>query len=178
MSQKEQADDFLRQLEEFVEMMKSSTGLPIVIDQKTGSSLWYDQREIRLRYIISVEKTKKFFQALSEGKILATKCVNSGRIYFPPQVDCPEDPTSEVEWVELPREGKLLTWTMINVKPYSFSHYGDYIVGIAELDEGLNVLAWVREKDPRNLRVGQRVKLEIVKREPEGYLTYELVPEG
>jgi len=177
LSQREEAEKFLAQLESFASSMKESVGLPVLIDQKTGSLLWFSQRELKLRYIISVERVRRFFESLSEGKILATRCKRSGRIYFPPQRDCPEHPGEELEWVELPRGGELLTFTKITVKPYSFSHYDDYIVGIARLDNGVNVLAWVRERDPRKLRVGMRVRLEVARREPEGYYTYEIVPE-
>ncbi|MCE4620812.1 MAG: Zn-ribbon domain-containing OB-fold protein [Desulfurococcales archaeon] len=175
-TQREQADMFLKQLEEFTKTMKQSMGLPLVIDQKSGATLWYDQRELKLRFLISIEKTRRFFEALTEGKVLATRCKETGEIFFPPQVDCPNAPDSEVEWVELPKEGELLTYTVINVKPYTFGHYPDYIVGIARLTNGVQVLAWVRESDPKKLRVGMKVRLEVVKREPEGYLTYELVP--
>jgi len=34
----------------------------------------------------------------------------------------------------------------------------------------------VRERDPKKLRVGMKVRLEVVRRQPENYLTYELVP--
>lgn len=176
MSQRRMADEFLEQVESFAESMKQSTGLPLVFDPKTGVAMWYDQRELRLRFFISVEKTRRFFQALSEGKILATRCRETGEILFPPQAECPNPSGGEVEWVELPREGELISWTMINIKPYSFSHYDDYIVGVARLSNGVNVLAWVRSKDPRSLRRGAKVRLEVVKREPEGYITYELVP--
>ncbi len=175
-NQKALADQFLAQMDQFANTMKQSIGLPVILDQKTGVALWWDQREIKLRFIISIEKTRKFFEALAEGKLLATKCKKSGKILFPPQVDCPDDPEDEVEWVELPREGELLTWTVIYTKPYSFGHYPDYTVGIARLTNGVQVLAWVRETDPKKLRVGQKVRIEIVKREPEGYLTYEIVP--
>ncbi|MCE4609386.1 MAG: Zn-ribbon domain-containing OB-fold protein [Desulfurococcales archaeon] len=175
-NQREQADAFLAQMDQFANMMKQSIGVPVLLDQKTGVALWWDQREIKLRFVISVEKIRKFFEALSEGKLLATKCKKSGKILFPPQVDCPDDPEDEVEWVELPKEGELVTWTVIYVKPYSFGHYNDYTVGIAKLTNGVQILAWVRETDPSKLKVGQKVKIEIVKREPEGYLTYEIVP--
>jgi len=175
LSQREEIEAFLRQVESFVEEMKRSLGLPLVFDQKTGAAMWFDQRELRLRFTISVERIRRFFDALSEGKILATRCKKSGTIYFPPQVDCPEAPDSEVEWVELPREGELLTFTVINVKPMSFSHYQDYVVGIGRLPNGVNVLAWVRG-DPRRLRRGMKVRLEVVKRQPENYYTYEWVP--
>ena len=175
-TQREEADAFLRQLEEFANAMKGSVGVPIIIDPKSNVAMWFDQRELRLRFLISVDKTRKFFEGLSEGKIFATRCKQTGEIFFPPQVDCPGVKDGEVEWVELPREGTLLTYTVIYVKPYTFGHYGDYTVGIARLPVGVNVLAWVRETDPKRLRVGMKVRLEVVRREPEGYLTYELVP--
>ena len=176
MSQREEADKFLAQMESFANAMKESVGVPVLVDQKTGSLLWYSQRELRLRYMISVERLRRFFEALPEGKILATRCRVTGRVFFPPQRDCPDHPGEELEWVELPSDGELLTFTKITVKPYSFSHYDDYIVGIARLENGVNVLAWVRERDPGKLRIGMKVRLEVVKREPEGYFTYEIVP--
>ncbi len=174
-TQREQADMFLKQMDQFAETMKQSVGLPVLLDQKTGAALWWDQRELKLRFIISVEKTRKFFEALSEGKLLATKCKKSGQILFPPQAYCPDD-DDEPEWVELPLEGELVTWTVIYVKPYSFGHYPDYTVGIARLSNGVQVLAWVRETDPKKLRPGMKVRIEIVRRKPENYLTYEIVP--
>lgn len=176
MSQRSEADAYLKQLESYANAMKSSVGVPVIVDPKTNVAMWYDQREMRFRFIISVEETRKFFEALSEGKVLATRCKQTGEIFFPPQVDCPGVKDGEVEWVELPRDGELVTYTVIYTKPYSFSHYDDYTVGIARLSNGVQVLAWVRERDPRKLRVGMKVRLEVVKREPEGYLTYELVP--
>ncbi len=175
-SQREMADQFLAQMDSFANTMKQSVGLPLLLDQKTGVALWWDQREIKLRFLISVEKTRKFFEGLAEGKLLATRCKKSGKILFPPQVDCPDDPEDEAEWVELPREGELLTYTIIYTKPYSFGHYPDYTVGIARLTNGVQILAWVRETDPKKLRVGQKVRIEIVRRQPENYLTYEIVP--
>lgn len=175
-SQKEAMEEALKQFEQFVESIKQATGLPIVPDQKTGAALWVDQRELRLKYTISVEKIKPFYDGLMDGKLMATKCSKCGTIYFPPQSFCPTCRKSEMQWMELSREGELLTFTVINIKPASFAHYDDYIVGIARLKEGINVTAWVREKDPKRLKVGMRVKIEVVKRQPEGYLTYEIVP--
>ncbi len=176
MSQKEEIEKFMKQVEEFVENIKKTTGLPIVPDQKLGVALWYSQRDLSVKYTISIERIRKFFEALMEGKLLATKCPECGSIYFPPQSDCTRCRKSSLEWIELSREGELLTYTIIYTKPTSFAHYNDYTVGIARLPEGVNILAWVRETDPNKLRVGMKVRIEVVKREPEGYLTYELVP--
>ena len=150
-----------------------STGLPIVSEQKTNNPLWIDVRDIDLRYQIPVKKVSKFFEGLKQGKVLATKCPKCGEIYFPPQDDCPKCRISNLDWVEMPKEGEIIAYTIINVKPPSFSHYQDYIVGIARMSNNINVLAWVMAKE---VKVGMKVRLEVVKREPEGYLTYALIP--
>jgi len=175
-TQRDEADLYLKQLEQFADAMKGSVGVPVIVDPKTNVATWFDQRELKIRFLISVEKTRKFFEGLSEGKIYATRCKQTGEVFFPPQVDCPGVKDGEVEWVELPREGELVAYTIIYTKPYSFGHYSDYTVGIAKLSNGVQVLAWVRETDPKKLRVGMKVRLEVVRREPEGYMTYELVP--
>ncbi len=175
-TQKEQVEETTKQFISFVEDVKRSTGLPVVPDMRSGVALWVDQRELNLKYVISVEKIRKFFDGLMSGKIYATKCKKCGALYFPPQVDCPMCKTSDMDWVELGGEGELLTYTIIYVKPTSFSHYEDYTVGIARLKEGINVTAWIRETDPKKLRVGMKVRLVVKKREPENYLTYELEP--
>ncbi len=175
-TQREQIDEAMKQLMSFVEEIKKSTGLPIVPDTRGGAAIWVDQRELNLRYTISVDKIRSFYEGLMNGKIYATKCRKCGSLYFPPQIDCPKCKISDMDWVELGGEGELLTYTVIYVKPTSFSHYDDYAVGIARLREGINITAWVREKDPKKLRVGMRVRLVVRRREPENYLTYELEP--
>jgi uncharacterized OB-fold protein len=165
-------DEGIKKLEEFVKESKKILGFPIIPDQKLGTALWVSNRELKINYIISVEKIKKFFEGLSEGKIYATKCLNCNEIYFPPQSECSKCKNEKMEWIELSGEGELLTFTKIFVKPYTFSHYEDYIVGIARLKEGINVTAWVEEKDFEKIKVGSKIKLKVVKRFPEEYLTY------
>jgi Predicted nucleic-acid-binding protein containing a Zn-ribbon len=162
-------------IESRAEDSKRTMGLPLVKDQRTGSAEWFDQRELDLRYVISVERTKRFYDGLAEGRVLATRCARCGEVSFPPQSFCSRCGSGDVEWIQLSDEGELLTYTVINVKPTSFSNHADYTVGIARMPEGVNVLAWVNG-DPGKLRVGMKVRLAVVRREPEGYLTYELRP--
>jgi len=150
-------------------------GLPIIVDERSGAAQWIDMRELHLKYIISVENIKKFFEEMKNGKLLATKCPKCGRIYFPPQKDCPKC-MSDTEWMELKREGVLETLTVIFVKPPSYSDYDPYTVAIAKLDDGVRIMAWLKG-DPKKVRPGQRVRVEISKRR-EGYLMFELVPIG
>lgn len=168
--------DETEKLKESAEESKKKFGSPIVVDQKTSSSLWFDQRELNVRYLISINKIKKFYEELSKGKVMATKCNKCGEIYFPPQSYCNKCGSNSMSWIELSGSGELLTYTIINVKPQSFSHYPDYAIGIAKMPQGVNVLAWI-DGDVRSLRVGMKVRLEVKRRDPEGYLTYWIKPE-
>jgi hypothetical protein len=162
-------------MKEVIEKQIKEFGLPVMTDEKSGALQWLDLRELNLRYIISIENIKPFFEGLKEGKLLTTKCKHCGRIFFPPQRDCPSCRISDMEWVELSREGTLETLTVIFVKPPSFGSYDPYTVAIAKLDDGPRITAWLKG-DPRKAKPGMRVRLEISKREKEGYMMYELVP--
>jgi len=150
------------------------TGLPIIVDEKSGTAQWHDLRELRLSYIISVENIKPFYEGLRKGKLMATKCKKCGKLFFPPQKDCPSCFDSDIEWVELKNEGVLETLTVVFVRPPSFGAYDPYPVAIAKLDEGVRILAWYAG-DPRQARHGMRVKVQVSRRK-EGYLMYEIAP--
>lgn len=148
-----------------------ATGLPVYRDPKTGSLLWVDVRELRLRFVLSVNRLERFVEGLKEGKLLYTQCKKCGVKYFPPQADCPKCKTSDMEWREVSPEGELLTWTVINIKPASFSHMQDYVVGIVKMPEGFNITAWI-EGDPKALKPGTKVRLIVGRRAGENYITY------
>jgi hypothetical protein len=161
-------------MREIIENQINDFGLPVIVDQKSGATQWLDLRELSVRYVISIENVKPFFEGLREGKLLTTKCKRCGRLFFPPQRDCPGCRVSDMEWVELSKEATLETLTVIFVKPPSVSEYEPYTVAIAKLAEGPRITAWLRG-DPRKAKPGMRVKLEVSKRK-EGYYMYELVP--
>lgn len=161
-------------MKEIIEKQIKELGIPIMADEKSGALQWLDLRELDLRYVISIENIKPFFDGLREGKLVTTKCKQCGRLFFPPQRDCPACRISEMDWVELSRGGVLETLTVIFVKPPSYGGYDPYTVAIAKLDDGPRITAWLKG-DPRKAKPGMRVKLEISKRK-EGYMMYELVP--
>ncbi len=159
-----------------VDDVTDSSGLPVVPDQKTGDPIWVDVREIRMRYTIPIKGVYPYIDSLRKGRLAAAKCRSCGKIYFPPQKDCPRCRVSDMEVHYLSPEGELVTWTVINVKPLSFMHHKDYVVGIVRLRDGINVLAWIDIDDPAKLDVGMRMRLVVDKRPDENYITYWFKP--
>ena len=118
------------------------------------------KRSITLRFNIPVAKTQKFWDSLAEGKFVTTRCKDCGRLTFPPQADCPNCASANSEWVELGTDAELLTFTYVQVTPTSFVDHDPYVVGIGQLKEGLNVLAWIEGVDHAQLKPGARLRLE------------------
>lgn len=126
---------------------------------KTSEYPSMKSRALTLLHNIPISKTKIYWDGLKDGKVYATKCKKCGELYYPPQVDCPNCLTSEVEWIQL-SEGNLETFTQVYLKPQGFSHYEqNYIVAIAKTTEGMKVMGWLEETDIKNVKVGMLVKI-------------------
>jgi uncharacterized OB-fold protein len=132
-------------------------------------------REIKIVQEIPISKTLQFWEGLKQGKVLATKCTQCGKLYFPPNADCPECLVSSLEWVELSNEAEIETFTHVVVRPTSFQQNKPYTVAIGKLKEGVRVLAWLTGFKLSEIKVGMKVKL-VAKVSPEGNPTYEFVP--
>ena len=132
-------------------------------------------RELRIVQEIPISKTLKFWEGLKEGKVYATRCPSCGKLYFPPNADCPECLTAQVEWVELSKEAEIQTFTHVVIRPTTFLQNKPYTVAIGKLEEGVKILAWVTGFKLSEIKVGMKVNLNA-KVTPEGNLTYEFTP--
>ncbi len=124
-------------------------------------------KPITFTYEIPANKLSEFWSGLQKGKVYATKCVKCGDLSFPPTADCSRCLNSEVEWVEIQGEGEIETFTYITVRPASFSNHEPYTVAVARMKEGVNILAWVTDAKPGEVKVGAKVKL-VAKNSEDG----------
>jgi uncharacterized OB-fold protein len=94
----------------------------------------------------------------------------NGKIFFPYRRQAVIDGVREdLERVELPRRGRLWTFTNQNFRPTSPPYAGDddaqsfqpFTVGYVELAGALRVEARLTEPDPSKLRIGQEMELVI-----------------
>lgn len=131
-------------------------------------------REVNLTQDIPISKNLKFYEGLKEGKVYATKCKECGKLYFPPNADCPDCLTTELEWVELSSEAEIETFTHVVIRPTTFQQNKPYTVAIGKLKEGVKVLAWLTGFKLSEIKVGMKVKL-VAKTSAEGNPTYEFV---
>lgn len=52
-----------------------------------------------------------FYEHLRQGRFTTTKCKKCAHIAFPPGVICPKCWAEELEWVDLPKKAKVVTFT-------------------------------------------------------------------
>lgn len=132
-------------------------------------------RPLTITYTLPISKTSKFWDELKNGKVFATRCKNCGKLHFPPVADCGSCGSSEIEWSKLTGKGNIVTFTQVVVKPASFSEDSPYIVAVAELIEGVKVLAWLSGVKKENVKIGMEVKLKpkVVSAKK---IAYEFVP--
>jgi uncharacterized OB-fold protein len=129
-------------------------------------------REVKIVQDIPINRTLPFWEALKQGKILATRCKKCGKLYFPPAADCSNCLTSEMEWIELSNEATIETFTHVVVRPTTFQQEKPYTVAIGRLKEGVKVLAWLTGFKLSEVKVGMKAKL-VARLTPDGRPTYE-----
>jgi len=92
-------------------------------------------------------------------RLEAKKCTGCGKVHFPPRLICDACRCREFEDTTLPREGKVLTWTVIHVPPPRFDLEAPYVVAIVELEDNVRLTCQVVDCDPDELAVDLPVEL-------------------
>ncbi len=106
---------------------------------------------------------EQFYKFMNEGKVMAAKCKKCGTILLPPRPMCIKCHSNELEWTELAKRGKLLTYTIIHVAPPQFQHLIPYAVGIVKLENGLKLPGMIRGIEFEKIKIGMELQIEIEK---------------
>lgn len=53
----------------------------------------------------------QFYENLKQGRMTTTKCKDCSKVVFPPRVICPECYSENLEFVDLPKKGKVVVLT-------------------------------------------------------------------
>ncbi len=121
----------------------------------------------------SETKAVDFVNYLQQGKVMTTRCKKCGTLYFPPKVDCPKCLISDMEWVDIKNDSKLVTYTIVHYGPSGFEDQAPYTLAITEFGDGLRVFGRL-SKDIKedDIKPGMELKIVSVKL-PEDKVSYE-----
>jgi len=118
---------------------------------------------------------EQFYSFINEGKLMAARCKKCGKVMLPPRPICTDCYSKSLEWTELEREGRLITYTVIHVAPRRFQQFVPYPVGIIELKNGLKLPGMIRGVQPERLHIGMKLVVDF-ERKPEKTAEHESWP--
>jgi uncharacterized OB-fold protein len=108
-------------------------------------------------------RVSEFARHLKDGYLMGSRCKRCGEQSFPPRADCGACLSGELEFVEVSGKSKLLTFTKIVAAPTGFEEVAPYTVGVADLEDGGRILAWIGDTIPEaQIEIG--MELQVVPR--------------
>jgi hypothetical protein len=126
------------------------------------------------RSFTAMTKTVKFVDLLAEGKIEGTVCKDCGAKYFPPRADCAKCFSKNMEWFEMPKKGKLETFTTAQYAPFGFEGDPPYTMGVVNFGGGLKLFARLQKGLPsEEVKVDMDVTIRPLKYD-DGQISFEI----
>jgi uncharacterized OB-fold protein len=102
-------------------------------------------------------------------RLEAAKCTKCGKVHYPPRLICNECRGREFETEELPRDGKLVTYTVIHVAPPGLSDETPFAVGVVELENGVRLMSQIVDTDHDKMELGMPLRLEFRRIRKDGH---------
>ena len=95
-------------------------------------------------------------------RLEAERCTECGAVLYPPRAVCPKCSARTFETVVLPREGKVVTYTVVRVPPTGFTEQIPLPIALVELANGVRLMVQIGDiADPDELSIGMPVRLEF-----------------
>jgi uncharacterized OB-fold protein len=109
---------------------------------------------------------EQFYKHIRQGKLLGGKCKKCGKVHLPPRPLCDNCLSKEFEWVEIPKHGQLLTYTIIHIAPIQFQEMTPYAVGIVQLEKGIKIPGMIKGIPLEMIRIGMQLTMEFEECKP------------
>lgn len=105
---------------------------------------------------------REFFEHCAAGRLCVQRCLECNALRHYPRPLCTSCLSPRWEWVQCTGRGTLYTYTVIrqNLNP-RFRDRLPYVVAVVELEEGIRMLAGLRDADPERVRVGMPLVVDF-----------------
>ncbi len=101
-------------------------------------------------------------------RLIGGRCNSCGKVFYPYRRFCPRCGSEDIRKVELPRQGRVLYFTVIRTPPLGFEKYAPYVVAIVELADGARVIAQLTDVDLSAVKEGIEVEAVFRKYREQG----------
>lgn len=83
-----------------------------------------------------------FWEAARNRRLVVQRCLNCGRLRYPPLVGCPDCLSRSAAWTELRAQGTIWSYAVYHRSLHAaFDSDGPYTVAVVELDDGPRITA-------------------------------------
>ena len=83
----------------------------------------------------AISKINDFIDYMEKGQVMATKCKGCRMVFFPPRADCCSCFSSDMDWIEVAGDGKLISFSKLKYGPTGFEEDWPYTIAVAEFGE-------------------------------------------
>ena len=91
-------------------------------------------------------------------RLIGSKCKDCGEEFFPPVYKCKACGSERVKDREMPRTGKIMTYTILHEPLPGFESQTPLYLAVVELDNGARVLTQVVDSPEESVKTGARVR--------------------
>ena len=113
-----------------------------------------------LRYRFTAgQATSRFLRGIATKRILGERCPACGKVYVPPRGSCPADGIPTTDQVELPHQGTVTTFCVVNLQFYGQAMEVPYVCATVLIDGAdIGLFGLVQEIPFDQVRMGLRVE--------------------
>ena len=104
---------------------------------------------------------EQFYKFLQNKKLMGAKCNICNFEYVPPRPICSNCYSKDLNWFQLEKQGKLLTYTIIQVAPKRFESWVPYVYGIVGFNRNIKLPGIIRGIEFHKLRIGLELKIDF-----------------
>lgn len=101
-----------------------------------------------------------FFDELSEGRLMASRCRHCDSVLLPPRPACYACGSRDLALEEQPRSGNIISYTEVRSPPKAFEQLAPYSLAIVELNSGARLTGRVNAPYDE-IAIGDQVRLAV-----------------
>ncbi|MGC9208924.1 MAG: Zn-ribbon domain-containing OB-fold protein [Nitrososphaeria archaeon] len=101
-------------------------------------------------------------------RLIGSRCRKCGAEYYPPVRVCRKCGSTELDEVEMPRTGTIVSYTKLTEPPVDFKDYAPIYLALVRLDNGVTVLGQIADPVEEEIKIGARVRMTIRKWTQDG----------
>ena len=107
---------------------------------------------------IVTDDSKTFWEAARDGRLVAQRCRECGRVRHPPRPMCPECHSIDHETVDLAGTGVVYSYAILHHPQHPAFSY-PVVAVLVDLDEGVRVVSNLVGVQPRDVGIGMPVRV-------------------